>query len=97
MPYGKVAFVIKLSPLHPGYEITLCAEMRDVQRAISDRIWGNIMVEVDKARMNRECWSSPEIRAEISKISSSVSVSVSVSFSQRRRRRDEVEFEEVSN
>jgi hypothetical protein len=73
--------------------------MRDVQRAISDRIWGNIMVEVDKARMNRECWSSPEIRAEISKISSSVSVSVSVSvsFSQRRRRRDEVEFEEVSN
>lgn len=90
MPYGKVSFVTKLSPLHPGYEITLCAETRDVQRAISDRIWGNIMVEVAKARMIRECWSSPEIRAEISKISS-------VSFSQRRRRRDEVEFEEVSN
>jgi hypothetical protein len=25
MPYGKVSFVIKLSPLHPGYVITVCA------------------------------------------------------------------------
>jgi hypothetical protein len=55
MPYGKVAFVIKLSPLHPGYVITLCAEMRDAQRAISDRIWGNIMAKTDKAQMDRQC------------------------------------------
>jgi hypothetical protein len=25
IPYGKVSFVTKLSPLHPGYVITVCA------------------------------------------------------------------------
>ncbi len=47
MPYGKVSFVIRLSPLHPGYETIVCAEISDEKRAISDRIWGNI-VKVDK-------------------------------------------------
>jgi hypothetical protein len=98
MPYGKVSFVTKLSPLHPGYVTTVCAEMSDVQRAISDRIWGNIMVKADKVRKNRQCWSDAEIRAEISKIWLSLSPSLSLSFSQRRRRRkDEVEYEQVSN
>ena len=94
MPYGKVEFVIKLSPLHPGYVIMVCAEMRDVQRAISDRIWGNIMAKADKARMNRQCWSHAGIRAETSKICRR---RCRQSFSQRRRRRgDEVEYEERS-
>jgi hypothetical protein len=96
MPYGKVEFVIKLSPLHPGYEIMVCAETSDVQRAISDRIWGNIMMRVDKARMRRQCWSHAEIKAETSNMS--MSLSMSLSFSQRSRRRgDEVEYEEVSS
>jgi hypothetical protein len=95
MPYGKVEFVTKLSPLHPGYVTMVCAETSDVQRAISDRIWGNIM-KVDKARMRRQCWSDAEIRAETSNMS--LSLSLLLSFSQRSRRRgDEVEYEDVSS
>lgn len=30
MPYGKVALVIRLSPLHPGYTMTVCADTRAV-------------------------------------------------------------------
>jgi hypothetical protein len=74
MPYGKVEFVTKLSPLHPGYVIMVCPETSDVQRAISERIWGNIMVKADKAWMNRKCWPNTEIKAETSKISSSLSL-----------------------
>jgi hypothetical protein len=93
MPYGKVEFVTKLSPLHPGYVTMVCAETSDVQRAISERIWGNIM-KAEKARMRRKCWSHAEIRTE----TLNMSLSLSLSFSQRSRRRgDEVGYEEVSS
>jgi hypothetical protein len=48
MPNGNVSFEIRLFPLHPGYVRMVCAEARVVNRAISDRIRGNIMMPADK-------------------------------------------------
>lgn len=45
MPYGNVEFVIKLSPLHPGYVMMVCAAA-SVDTAIVRNIEESILLDV---------------------------------------------------
>jgi hypothetical protein len=49
MPYGKVAFVIRLSPRQPGYTMTTCAHERNgrAKRHIAVRRFLKAIIDAD--------------------------------------------------